>query len=80
MTFYDVFERTHRSDKGKGPYNDKKSEGVAVSQFRFHLIIGMFQFQLIDNLIYASRLSNNYAFRFQVFSVWVNDGKSRTIN
>ena len=27
----DLFDRTHRRDKGKGEYADKKSEAVAVS-------------------------------------------------
>ena len=27
----DLFDRTHRRDKGKGEYTDKKSEAVAVS-------------------------------------------------
>ena len=34
----DLFDRTHRRDKGKGEYADKKSEAVAVNNYLMQLI------------------------------------------
>lgn len=31
VAFLDVFDRTHRTERGKGAYKDKKSEAVIVS-------------------------------------------------
>lgn len=31
VAFLDVFDRTHRAERGKGAYKDKKSEAVIVS-------------------------------------------------